>query len=273
MNIAIISDVHSNLEALDATLSDISKHRVDRIMCLGDVVGFNADPQACISLLRSVNPVWVAGNHDRAVAGKISTEGFSRIAVRAIGWTRERLDGETLEFLARLPLKAKLDEYLIGVHGALHPSVGCELVRLDDDNRRYLSFQSLATTGVRICAFGHTHRLGVFELHDNVMADRTLEAADSLSLRADAYYLINPGTVGQPRTAEQRATYMLFDTERQGITVRRVQYDRRASMRKTRAAGLASPFSWLPRPVRSFLRNSLRAAGLGKKRSDGLGYD
>ena len=165
----------------------------------------------------------VAGNHDLAVCGRITTRKFPSTAARAIAWTRQQLSADDLDFLESLPLKANIGNRVIAVHGALHPETGCESVRLDTDKQRQLSFEALMIhpSGARICAYGHTHHAGVYEMR----ADRVTMHADAhLSLRDDAYYLINPGTIGEPRSAERRATYMILDLERRTVTTRYVDY-------------------------------------------------
>src|SRR5215471_7515284 len=100
MKLAIISDIHANMEALRATLQHVSAQTVERIVCLGDIVGYNANPAECISLLRASDVLCIAGNHDRAVTGQITTEGFSHAAARAVSWTRQRLGSDAIKFLA-----------------------------------------------------------------------------------------------------------------------------------------------------------------------------
>jgi len=261
MKIAIISDIHANLEALRATLDEISARRVDRIVCLGDVVGYNADPSECVALLRQQAPLCVAGNHDRAVTGQTKTQGFSVTAARAVEWTRSHLDRAGMTYLATRPLMAALDHHLVAVHGALHPDTGQEVVRLETDELRRQTFEALLyhPSRARVCAFGHTHRLGVFELRHGVMQELK---GDQIPLHDDAYYLLNPGSVGQQRAADRRASFLLFDTARRLVTVHRVPYDVAAAFGKTRRAGLAPPFSFLPNPVRTSLKWSVRAVGL-----------
>lgn len=260
MKLAIVSDIHSNLEALRATLAAIAGRSVDRIVCLGDIVGYNTSADECVALLRESDPICVAGNHDRATTGQITTEGFSYTAARAIAWTRARIGADSLRFMAMLPLKASVDDQLVIVHGALHPDVGCELVRLDTDERRQLSFDTLRahSSGARICAFGHTHHLGVFELRNGVT--RTL-TGDEILLRHDAYYLINPGTVGQPRTADLCATYLVLDTARRVLTADRVEYDAEVALAKTRRAGLLPRSSYVSAAIRNPLKRGVRACG------------
>jgi len=261
VKLALISDVHANLEALRATLDDIAGQAVDRIVCLGDIVGYNANPAECIALVRRPDCLCVAGNHDRAVAGAITTETFSTTAARAAAWTRRRLKADDLAFLAGLPLTAEIEGELVAVHGALHPQAGREIVRLDDDESRGFTFEALLThpSGARICAFGHTHRAAIYELHDGCIA---LRGEDELCLRDDAYYLINPGTVGEPRGADRRARYMVVDLAQRIVRRRRVAYDAVAPVRATRKAGLAPPLPFLSGPLRQALKRSLRALGL-----------
>jgi len=261
VKLALISDIHANLEALQATLQRISAQAVDRIVCLGDIVGYNANPAECIALLREFDVLCIAGNHDRAVTGQITTEGFSHTAARAVAWTRRHLGPDDIAFLAALPLKLRIAKHLVVVHGALHPETGCELVRLTSDELRRLSFKALAAdpSGAHVCAFGNTHRIGVFEFRNDEIRART---GDEVFLREDAHYLINPGTVGRPLTADLRATYFLFDVARQVIAIQRVQYDAAATRAKSRAAGLLERSSFLPARIRTPLKWGAQALGV-----------
>jgi diadenosine tetraphosphatase ApaH/serine/threonine PP2A family protein phosphatase len=263
VRIALLSDVHANLEALRATLRRIAAQGVDGVVCLGDVVGYNADPVACIALLREVGALCVAGNHDRAVAGRITTAGFSAAAARGVLWTRRRLPDGERAFLAGLPLQACVADRLVAVHGALLPGgVGCDMTRLDSDERRRACFEALRAhpSGARICAFGHTHHLGIYELRGEG-AMRAC-AGDRVVLREDAYYLVNPGTVGQPRSADRRASFLVLDTGRGTIAVHRTPYDHGTALAKARRAGLAPAPSGLPAPIRAALERGLRSVGL-----------
>jgi predicted phosphodiesterase len=260
VKLAIISDIHANLEALQATLQQISAQTVDRIVCLGDIVGYNANPEECISLLRELDVLSIAGNHDRAVTGQITTEGFTHTAARAVAWTRGQLSSDAIEFLAGLPLKMRIDNHLVMVHGALHPESGCEQVRLVNDDLRRLSLRRWPRIHrTRMSAPLAIHRVGIFERRDDEIRART---GDEVFLREDAYYLINPGTVGRPLTADLRATYFLFDVARQAIAVHRVEYDASASRAKSRAAGLLERSSFLPPSIRTPLKWGAQALGV-----------
>jgi predicted phosphodiesterase len=241
VRLALISDIHANLEALEATFYDIAERSIDRIVCLGDIVGYNSDAAACIALIRGADCVCVAGNHDLAVCGRITTRKFSSAAARAVAWTRQQLSDDDLDFLAGLPLKANIGNRVVAVHGALHPETDCESVRLDTDKRRRASFEALMIhpSGARICAYGHTHHAGVYEMRADGVA---MHGDPHVSLRDDAYYLINPGTIGEPRSAERRATYMILDLERRTVTTRHVDYRASAEFLASHRPGLASRF-------------------------------
>lgn len=256
MRLALISDIHANLEALQASLADIAAQDVDRIVCLGDIVGYNANPAECIALIRDANALCVAGNHDLAVCGRMPAKHFPAIAARAVAWTQRRLSWRDLQFLAGLPLKAHVEGGLVAVHGALHPQTQCATVRLDSDEKRLLSFQALIAdpSGARLCAFGHTHEVGIYQFRGEAAApgrDQTTKLHD------DAYYLINPGSVGQPRNADQRASYIVLDLAQRQATVHRVAYDRAATLAATRQAGLAPALSFVSGPLRGAIGGGL----------------
>ncbi|WP_207482702.1 metallophosphoesterase family protein [Arenibaculum pallidiluteum] len=261
MRIAILSDIHANLDALRAVLAAIAGEGVDRIVCLGDIVGINAQPAECVALIQACGAVCVAGNHDRAVAGQLSTREFDATSARSISWTRRRLDRGALEFLAGLPTERVVEGRLVAVHGALHPETGRETVRLDNDGRRLASFHALVRhpSGARICAFGHTHHVAVFEFSNGLVRACP---GDEVQLRGDAFYLVNPGTVGRPRSAELRATCLVLDTGLNTVRVLRAEYDAARAFDRTRQAGLAPRLSFLPAPVRASLRRGALALGV-----------
>jgi predicted phosphodiesterase len=241
MRLALISDIHANLEALEATFYDIADQSIDRIVCLGDIVGYNSDAAACVALIRGADCVCVAGNHDLAVCGRIAAREFPSAAARALAWTRQQLSADDFDFLENLPLKVNISNRVIAVHGALHPETDCASVRLDNDKHRMLSFDALMThpSGAHICVFGHTHHAAVYELRENLVA---MSAEEHVQLRDTSYYLINPGTIGEPRSAERRATYMILDLERRTVTTRYVDYQASAEFVAAHRPGLASRF-------------------------------
>lgn len=263
MKLALISDVHANLEALRATLADVALHSADRVVCLGDIVGYNSRPAECIRLIRQADALCIAGNHDMAVCGRMRTDTFGSTAARAVAWTRQRLAQDDLDFLGGLPLKAIVARHVIAVHGALHAQADCASVRLDTDERRVLTLKSLMAdpSGARICAFGHTHEAAVYEWRNLRL---TLRTEPEVRLHEDAYYLINPGTVGEPRALDRRASYMMLDLTRRTVALRRVVYDSAAAFAATRRAGLAPALAFLPAPVRGAIGKGLRTLRLNR---------
>lgn len=263
MKLALISDIHANLPALQAVIDDIAVAGADRIVCLGDIVGYNTQPAECIAAVRRLDALCVAGNHDLAVCGRITSKTFGRGAARAVAWTQRRLGRDDLHFLAGLPLKAAIGGKLIAVHGALHPQIDCATVRLDNDERRLQSFQALMAdpSGARICAFGHTHHASVYEFRKGraVMLSET-----KVSLRDDAYYLINPGTVGEPRARDRRASYMIVDLTQRTVCVHRVGHDLSTPLAATRRAGLAPALSFIPMPIRTSVATGFRTLRLDR---------
>jgi predicted phosphodiesterase len=264
VRLALISDIHANLEALQATLADIAARDVDRIVCLGDIVGYNANPAECIALIRAANALCVAGNHDLAVCGRMPSKNFPATAARAIAWTHRHLSWDDLLFLAGLPLKAHVERALVAVHGALHPQTECATVRLDSDERRLQSFYALAAdpSHARIGAFGHTHQVGIYEFRGGGAV--ALQGEQSIKLRDDAYYLINPGSIGQPRSKDKRASYMVLDLAQRTVTVHHVTYDAAAAWAATRQAGLAPTLAFVPGGVRGAIGGGLRALHLDR---------
>lgn len=239
MKIAFISDLHANIEALDATLAAIDGRGVDRIFCLGDIVGYHADPEACIQRLRERQIRSLAGNHDRAVAGLSSTLQFGSRARRAAAWTRRQLSGESLAYLASLPVAEHLAGGCFAVHGALHPEPNADL-HLSTRERVRASLRELeaARFGARVCFFGHTHRAVIHAGSGAGVWSRDIDVPTTVELRAEGATLVNPGSVGQPRDGDPRAAFAVYDTERRAVEFVRVVYDWQACHDKARHAGL-----------------------------------
>jgi predicted phosphodiesterase len=246
---AVLSDIHASLEALQAVLDDARAQCADRLVCLGDVVGYHADPDACVALLRAHDPVCVAGNHDRVAVGLAEPTHFGDVARRAVLWTRDQLSPESRAYLRALPLLAVVDGRFLIVHGALHPAPNADL-HLSRASRVRRSLQALreGPWGVHLGFFGHTHRGVVHEAHAGGVHEVPLDGA-SLPLTAGAHHLVNPGSVGQPRDGDPRAAYVILDTtpEVWRLDVRRVPFDRDACLAKAERAGLLDPATGFPR--------------------------
>jgi predicted phosphodiesterase len=239
MRYAILSDIHSNLEALTAVLDAVSRASIDRILCLGDVIGYAADPSACLERLQVRDAVMVGGNHDLACIGKLDVNSFNDAARAAVLWTRTQLSIADLAALREFPLTATLEPFSL-VHGSLrHPQRFEYLV----DAAQIMD--TLITCRTLFCLAGHTHlpcfvefdragrRLARMVTDGKDMADLPYEHAPE-HLR----YLVNPGSVGQPRDGDPRASFAIIDTEQRRVSFQRYAYDIQAAQRKIRAAGL-----------------------------------
>lgn len=250
MRYAVLSDVHANLEALRAVLSAVDELGISEIVCLGDIVGYHANPNECVALVRERGGRCVFGNHDRAATGDKDPIHFGAVGRAAVRWTRAVLEEESVDFLRRLPLTLELPlgdgaGPVLCVHGALHPSPNEDL-HLSTPARIGASFARLTSGafGARICLFGHTHRAAAYEHRDGGWSALGATAVD---LDPHAHYLVNPGSVGQPRDGDARASFLVLDGERRRVEFHRVSYDVEACMAKARRAGLLGQPSRLAR--------------------------
>jgi predicted phosphodiesterase len=239
VRILLLSDIHANLEALEACLDTAPAY--DMVVNLGDVVGYGASPNQVIERSRELGEIFVRGNHDRAVAGLTDLKDFNPIAGLAALWTRQQLTPENMEWLQALPhgpieIDALPDTQL--VHGS--PLDEDEYVVTLQDAVEPLLFSS-----VHLTLFGHTHLQGAFSA-DGPRGDTTRpeyktvgrSEAVEFRLRQGVRYLINPGSVGQPRDGDWRAAFALLDTETQILTYCRTPYNLKAAQDRILAADL-----------------------------------
>lgn len=229
MRYAVLSDVHANLEALQAVLADAGS-RTDALVCLGDLVGYGADPVACIELVAERAQAIVCGNHEHAVAGLIDLEWFNAYARAAAEWTRARLDDDHRTYLASLPLTAQLGDATL-VHASPDRPDEWEYLLTAQDG-----FDAFGAFATRVCFVGHSHLAGVWSLGSSGPEHRA--GAVDLELERGRRYLVNVGSVGQPRDRDPRAAYAIWDVDRGTIVVRRVAYDITAAREKILRGGL-----------------------------------
>jgi predicted phosphodiesterase len=231
MRIAILSDIHGNRHALQGVLDDVDVHAPDEIWCLGDVVGYGADPNACCALVRERAAVALSGNHDLAVTGELSTTGFSRAAAFAADWTREALDDDSLEWLQTL--RPSHERHGVALyHGSPREPVW-EYV-LDP----LTAAISMDMQSERVACIGHTHVALTYHRppDEDAVGVRRLRG-DVVDL-APGEWLLNPGSVGQPRDGDPRAAWMLLDTDAATATWHRTPYDIRGAQTAIRRGGL-----------------------------------
>ena len=229
MRYAVLSDVHGNLEALRAVLDDAQGH-ADDVLCLGDVVGYGADPAACVDLIGDRARALVAGNHDYAVTGRMDLAWFNSYARAVLEWTRERLDADCAAYLGTLPLRAVVDDATLVHASPQQPEDWDYLVTAGDGLRAFASFTT------RLCFVGHSHMPAAWSLGSS---GPDYERGDvDVMLDAGRRYIVNVGSVGQPRDRDPRAAYALWDVEGRRVTIRRVPYDVARTRAKIHQAGL-----------------------------------
>jgi diadenosine tetraphosphatase ApaH/serine/threonine PP2A family protein phosphatase len=230
----VISDLHSNQEALKAVLED-AQGQYDRIVCCGDLVGYGPDPNPVLEWARANLHAVIRGNHDRACGGTEDLEWFNPVAKAASIWTRTRLTPKNLEYLRRLPSGPLTVDGFQLIHGS--PLDEDEYLVSSADARNV--FEYLETT---VSFFGHTHlQCGYAQANGYFQVMRGLDAFQNEvwhRLDPDGLYLINAGSVGQPRDGDPRAAYALFDSDALDVLQRRVAYDYGATRRKIESAGL-----------------------------------
>jgi len=231
MKVAIISDIHGNRQAFEAVLDDIAADGVEEVWCLGDLVGYGADPDACVDLARANADVCLAGNHDLAVAGKIPLDDFSRGAGIAVRWTQEVMSAENRDYLATLRTSATRAG--VGLYHASPRDQVWEYVL-----STLLAELCLDATEHRLNLIGHSHVALSFDRSEGHPATgETRRAGVELDL-ADGEWLLNPGSVGQPRDGDPRAAWLLLDTRELLAQFRRCPYDIAGAAGAIRAAHL-----------------------------------
>lgn len=233
MKLALISDIHANLEALTAVLAHCDEEGAERIICLGDVIGYGANPVECLDLVAQRCEVTLMGNHEYAALGLVSTQSYNEVARATTEWTREMLDQSLLESLADLPLDYE-DGSLYFVHAS----------PFEPDRWHYIVSPESALLGFQhfdrhLCFLGHSHVPMVFE--ENPSGLPYCYPAESFVIKKEKRYLVNVGSVGQPRDNDPRASYAIVDTDAQEVLFHRVAYDISLTQQRMAQAELPEP--------------------------------
>jgi predicted phosphodiesterase len=218
MRVAVVSDIHGNRQAFEAVLADIASTGADELWCLGDLVGYGADPDACVELARTHAAVCLAGNHDLAVTGELPLDEFSRGAELAARWTQEVIRPENLAFLEALEPAGHVDG--IGLFHASPRDPVWEYVL-----SALLAEMCLDSAEERIALIGHSHVALSFVRREGDIATGERRLADETADVVVGEWLLNPGSVGQPRDGDPRAAWLLLDIEAGEATWHRVEYD------------------------------------------------
>lgn len=228
MRFAIFGDIHANLHALETVLADANEQLATHYVCIGDVVGYNAFPSECLDIVRKLDCPVVKGNHDEQASMITDNENFNPLAEEAMAWTRNQLSAEDRNWLRDLRLQRQVRDFTI-VHATLDTPHKWSYIFNQLEAAASFSYQH--TT---VCFFGHTHAPKAYIRDGSVRS----EPLDILSLQHGKRYLINVGSVGQPRDGDPRASYVLYDTNTQEIELRRLDYDIAGAQQAIRDAGL-----------------------------------
>ena len=228
MKFAIFGDIHANLEALQAVMADSEAQGCASYVCLGDIVGYAANPSECLEIVRTMNCPVVRGNHDEGAASASLLEELNPLAQRALLWTREQLSEEQRQWLRELKLVRQVRDFTV-VHATLDSPGAWGYV-----TNRFDAMASFSYQFTQLCFYGHTHSPRIFEKDDTVRGARGLE----VTLVRGTKYFINVGSVGQPRDGDWRAAYAIYDVSKGHVEIRRLDYDLGTAQQKILDAGL-----------------------------------
>jgi len=234
MRYGLISDIHANLEALEAVLAALQKESVEEILCLGDVIGYGPNPNECVKLVQQHAAVCLIGNHDEASLGRVDLELFNYMARQAIEWTTEQLTEESTAYLHALPYTRSYGDFMIVHASPDEPRRWNYILNLEDAAQGFDGFTE------QICFIGHSHTPWVIPLPPDGRM-RVLHDYPLL-VKENHRYLINIGSVGQPRDRIPDAAFGILDTAPLQYTLKRVSYDVEKTQKKIRAIGTLPPF-------------------------------
>jgi predicted phosphodiesterase len=229
MRYGILADIHGNLEALQTVFGLYKEESIEDFLCLGDIVGYGANPKECLDIIREMKAVCVAGNHDWAVSGRLDPAYFNPAAKEAVFWTQKQLSSKDIDFLKNLELIFKNDD-LILAHGTLS----------EPEHFHYMlsmsqAYETFCLMDRNTCFIGHSHCPQII-----IQGGEEIRCSDMLKAEVDSghKYIINVGSVGQPRDGNSMAAYCVYDTEAHAVEVRRTPYDIKTAQKKILAAGL-----------------------------------
>lgn len=228
---AVLGDIHANWDALKAVLRDIEIQKVDRLLCVGDIVGYGAEPKKCLACMREMNVACVAGNHDHAAIGRLALSFFNCHAREAIEWTRQHISIAQAEYLGKLPLVSTIDGITLA-HGSVHKPE--QFGYIETVFAAQLSFHAMTTP---VAFLGHSH-VPITFLENEGQDSVTYTQSTEMELRHVPKAIVNVGSVGQPRDDDPRACYAIYDSDLKTVGLRRIEYDIDSAQAKIRRAGL-----------------------------------
>ena len=217
MKYAFFSDVHANLEALNAVILDFRAEKIDRIFFLGDAVGYGPNPNECVELIGQIAEIKLMGNHDYAALGLMKTNYFNQYAAESMNWTKESLSKKTIEILSDFELTAEIDDIMLVHASPNEPEQWHYILDLDDVE------ESFRCIDKKICLVGHTHR--PFIVSQSEDGNSSISHKTEEKIYDNRRYLINIGSVGQPRDSDPRSCYLIHDTDEKTMRIKRVAYN------------------------------------------------
>ena len=234
MIVAVISDIHANLEALNAVLDEIGSENIKNVWILGDILGYGPLPNECIDVVRDMGAVMIIGNHDLGTLREIDIDNFNEDGKKAIKWQRLRLSPDNLDFIKGLPEKANPIDDVLMIHGSPRHPVWEYVIA------SWIADENFSHFNEKICFFGHTHLPTVYKkVYENGSEKIEVKAGDRLEIsEKDFRWMINPGSVGQPRDGNPDSSFLIFDTNNMSIEFRRVAYQIDKTQEEMRGVGL-----------------------------------
>lgn len=230
MKYGFFSDVHANLEALKACIIDFRAEKLDKVFFIGDAVGYGPYPDECVKLINDIAEIKLMGNHDYAALGLMETDFFNQYAAESMGWTKSSISRKTIEIMSDFELLYVMDNMLLVHSSPREPELWHYILDMDDATESFDYFKE------KICLLGHTHRPYIVYKENT---GETLLSKQAEEIVADGRrYLVNIGSVGQPRDGDPRSCYLIFDTEAGSIKHKRVSYNIKATQKDMAKIGL-----------------------------------
>ncbi len=232
LKIGIIADIHSNREALEAVLDELIN--IEQFYCMGDIIGYGADPIYCVEKMKKINCLCIKGNHEGAITGELDLYYFNEYAKQSLEWTMKQLRQQELHYIHGLPKKVDIAKDILGVHGSPRQPLWEYILDEQTAEEIFNKFD------FKICFIGHSHVPGYFTFHRKNRIIKYFEATAGADLVLDDEhsYIVNCGSVGQPRDGNPQASYVLYDSEKGTIYIKRVSYPINTAQKKIIKANL-----------------------------------
>ncbi len=230
MKYGFFSDVHANLEALKACIIDFRSEKIDKLFFLGDAVGYGPNPDECVRLIKDIAEIKLMGNHDYAALGLMDTDFFNQYAAESMGWTKNSISKKTIEVMSNFEISYELGDMLLVHASPKEPERWHYILDMEDAKENFEFFKQ------KICIVGHTHRPYIVSVDENQAADLSKETVEPI--KPERRYLINIGSVGQPRDGDPRSCYLIYDNKLNTVTLKRVAYDIKSTQQSMAKIGL-----------------------------------